>query len=147
MTASVLILAIIVIALLYRAQKANNKTDRDTAVTPQRSPAVNHEIEEVPLANTRVPRPIYRALILAERVKTVQELADKLPQSDETLPERRIIAEQIRMARFESDLIKNVICGHHPAPDAIDIEWCYTSAELSLGFARARIERLSASVQ
>lgn len=148
MHASVLILAIIVVALLYRAHKAHNKTARDKPVNPVKPPAVqNHNADAVPLANIRTPHPIYRAVTLGERVKTVQEMANRLPQSDETLSERRIIAEQIRMARFESELIKTVICGHHPAPDAIDIEWCYTSAELSLGFARARIERLSASVQ
>ncbi|MBK7748045.1 MAG: hypothetical protein IPP57_13775 [Candidatus Obscuribacter sp.] len=148
MHASVLILAIIVTALLYRAHKARIKTARDKPVNPDKAPAVQHPpADEVPLANIRTPHPIYRAVTLAERVKTVQELANRLPQSDETLAERRIITEQIRMARFESELIKTVICGHHPAPDAINIEWCYSSAELSLGFARARIERLSASVQ
>lgn len=147
MHASVLILAIIATALLYRAHKARNKTARDEPVNPVNPAVQNPPADEVPLANIRTPHPIYRAVTLAERVKTVQELANRLPQSDETLAERRIITEQIRMARFESELIKTVICGHHPAPDAIDIEWCYTSAELSLGFARARIERLSASVQ
>ncbi len=145
MHASALILAIIIIALLYRAQRAKNNTAQDKPAIADEPQAVISQ-DEVPLANNRRPHPIYRAVTLSERVKTVQELADRLPQTDDTLPERRIIAEQIRIARFESDLIKNVVCGHHPAPQNIDVEWCYTSAELSLGFARARIERL-ASVQ
>lgn len=149
MYTSVLILTIIVAALLYRSHKNNNnKTDRDKPVNPVKSPTLqDHPRDEVPLANIRTPHPIYRAVTLAERVKTVQEQANRLPQSDETLAERRIIQEQIRMAGFESDLIKKVICGHHPAPDAINIEWCYSAAELYLSFAQARIDRLSASIQ
>jgi hypothetical protein len=87
--------------------------------------------------------PLVKVIELSTRIDRVKQSFLALKEDKETARERSIIKEQLRCAAFERDLILAVSCGHHPDPRAIDIAWSYTSAELSLSFAKARIDRLT----
>lgn len=96
-----------------------------------------------PASSTSPEHPLVRVIALEEKVQEQEARFSALPELPETLDERRIVREQLRMARFECRLLYSIHSGHHPNPDAINTEWCHTAAELYLQFARARLDKLA----
>lgn len=90
--------------------------------------------------------PLVISLKLSEEIALLQAEASKLPDLPETRSEHVILKEQLRIASFEIKLYEMVHKGCHPNPDAINTEWCLTSARLQLQFAKARFTAIKSVV-
>lgn len=86
--------------------------------------------------------PLVIALKLDEEIALLKAASEKLADLPETRSERVILKEQLRIASFEVKLYEMVHKGCHPNPDAINTDWCLTSARLQLQFAQARMQSI-----
>lgn len=91
-------------------------------------------------------QPLVISLKLSEEIALLQAEAARLPDLPETRSEHVILKEQLRIASFEIKLYEMVHKGCHPNPDAINTEWCLTSARLQLQFAKARFAAIKSLV-
>ena len=129
--------ALLVLLVFILALIASRKQSPQSA--PQAQPSEVSEEERY-----FQQHPLRPVLALSYRIEVLTKEAESLPDLAETLQERRILKEQLRMASFERDLLLSILTGHHPNASVIDTKWCFTSAELSLKFARARLKSISA---
>lgn len=125
------------------SRKPEDKPEQDPAADAKAiAPAVSEKCN-CQHGPVEPEHPLIKVINLTSRIDFFLDDVEALPEDPATLSERRILKEQVRMATFERDLLLSVLTGHHPNPSAINTDWCFTSAELYLKFARDRLDRIS----